>query len=281
MNKKLVALAISASAVISGSAMAWTNGNFNGSVDIGGNVTFGDNFSQKWMWKTGTGFDALEGKDKELTDGGKKLVITADKDSAILLGKTESAFVSTNLGSSAIPQIEFSDYQRTKVDAVFSNASNNGEGHLELPVVDATSAPIGKVKINMTAAGVRMMADAANTRGVVGSVFSGSSNDVFFGGLPKASDSTMPHGNTATSWVASMGGLSSAELLTQLKDVDATIVTIAANSSPVKTSMTDAVTSASYAMAVKKGQTMDMDFTNPITQTTAWKAPLNISVTYQ
>ncbi len=39
MKKTLIALAVAASAAVSGSAMAWSNGDFNGSVDIGGTVT--------------------------------------------------------------------------------------------------------------------------------------------------------------------------------------------------------------------------------------------------
>ncbi|HFI4472209.1 TPA: fimbrial protein, partial [Escherichia coli] len=72
MKKTLIALAVAASAVVSGSAMAWTNGNFNGSVDIGGSVTVGDNFAQKWAWQTGTSLGAFDGNAKEMTDAGKK-----------------------------------------------------------------------------------------------------------------------------------------------------------------------------------------------------------------
>ena len=71
MKKTLIALAVAASAVVSGSAMAWTNGNFNGSVDIGGSVTVGDNFAQKWAWQTGTSLGAFDGNAKKMTDAGK------------------------------------------------------------------------------------------------------------------------------------------------------------------------------------------------------------------
>lgn len=281
MKKTLIALAVAASAVVSGSAMAWTNGNFNGSVDIGGSVTVGDNFAQKWAWQTGTSLGAFDGNAKEMTDAGKKLVITAAQDAAILLGKTNEAFMATDVASSAIPLIAFSDYQKGKVTPVFTDAGNTGTGYLEIPVVDAQSSPIGQAKVNMTVAGVRMVTDAAQQRGVIGSVIADSSDNIFFGGVPTVAEGAMNHGNIATNFIQSMGGLSSADMLGQLAAVDPTIVNTAASTFPQKSSMTGNVTAATYAMGIKSGQTLELTFTNPVTQTTAWKAPLNISVTYQ
>jgi hypothetical protein len=45
--KTLIALAMAASAV-SGVAHAWTSGDFDGTVDIGGNITV-DNYSNMWL----------------------------------------------------------------------------------------------------------------------------------------------------------------------------------------------------------------------------------------
>ncbi|HBA7530800.1 TPA: fimbrial protein [Escherichia coli] len=281
MKKTLIALAVAASAVVSGSAMAWTNGNFNGSVDIGGSVTVGDNFAQKWAWQTGTSLGAFDGNSKEMTDSGKKLVITAAQNAAILLGKTNEAFMATDVASSAIPQIAFSDYQKGKVTPVFADAANTGTGYLEIPVVDTQSSPIGQAKVNMTVAGVRMVSDVAQQRGVLGSVYADNSNDIFFGGVPAVADGVMNHGNAAVNFVQSMGGLSSADLLGQLTAVESTIVNTAASTFPQKSSMTENVTAATYAMGIKSGQTLELTFTKPVTQTTAWKAPLNVSVTYQ
>lgn len=52
MKKTLIALAVAASAVVSGSAMAaWsTGGDFNGNINIGGNITTD---APAWLWKTG------------------------------------------------------------------------------------------------------------------------------------------------------------------------------------------------------------------------------------
>lgn len=281
MKKTLIALAVAASAVVSGSAMAWTSGEFDNTVNIGGSVTVGDNFSQKWAWQAGTTLSKFNSNTKEMTDDGKKLVITADQDAAILVGKTNEAFMATDVASSAIPQIAFSDYQKGKVTPVFTNAGNTGTGYLEIPVVDDQSSPIGQAKVNMTVAGVRMITDAAQQRGIVGSVIAENSDNIFFGGVPTEGEGIITHGNIATGFIQSMGGLSSAEMLAQLAKVDPTITQIAASTSVQKSSMTGTVTAATYAMGIKSGQALELTFTNPVTQTTEWKAPLNVSVTYQ
>ena len=281
MKKTLIALAVAASAVVSGSAMAWTSGEFDNTVNIGGSVTVGDNFSQKWAWQAGTTLSKFNSNTKEMTDDGKKLVITADQDAAILVGKTNEAFMATDVASSAIPQIAFSDYQKGKVTPVFTNAGNTGTGYLEIPVVDDQSSPIGQAKVNMTVAGVRMIADAARQRGIVGSVIAENSDNIFFGGVPTEGAGIITHGNIATSFIQSMGGLSAAEMLAQLAKVDPTITQIAASTFVQKSNMTGSVTAATYAMGIKSGQALELTFTNPVTQTTEWKAPLNVSVTYQ
>lgn len=50
MKKTLIALAVAASAAVSGSAIAWQDGDFNGSVDIGGSIT---SDQPTWQWKIG------------------------------------------------------------------------------------------------------------------------------------------------------------------------------------------------------------------------------------
>lgn len=281
MKKTLIALTVATSAFISGSAMAWSEGNFNGSVDFGGSVTVGDNFAKKWSWEVGTTLGGFDGNAKELTDSGKKLVITADKDAAILLGKTVNAFMAKDVGSSAIPQIAFSDHAKAKVTPVFDKTGGAGKGYLDVPVLDDKSVVIGKAKINMTAAGVRLLTDTPNKRAVVASLYSADSNYIFFGGIPSDMAGSLQRGSTTADWIASVGGLTLAELRKQISDVDADITGLGVSSSAYRDNMTGSVKSASYAMAVKSGQTLDLTFTDAVTTTTAWKAPLNISVTYQ
>lgn len=107
MKKTMIALALAASAV-SGMAHAWTNGDFNGSVDIGGSIT-ADDYRQKWSWAIGSGLDGFNNALTELTNGGKSLTITVNGDKPILLGKTNVAFATPVVGGvGAIPLITLS-----------------------------------------------------------------------------------------------------------------------------------------------------------------------------
>ena len=90
MKKTLIALAVAASAV-SGIAHAWTNGDFNGSVDIGGSIS-ADDYRQKWSWAIGSGLNGFSNILTEMTDSGTKLIITVHGNKPILLGKTTEAF---------------------------------------------------------------------------------------------------------------------------------------------------------------------------------------------
>lgn len=40
------------------------------------------------------------------------------------------------------------------------------------------------------------------------------------------------------------------------------------------------VMASSYALGIDQGQTIEATFTNPVTTTTQWSAPLNVAVTY-
>ena len=265
----------------SGMAHAWTNGDFNGSVDIGGSIT-ADDYRQKWSWAIGSGLNGFSNVLTDLTENGTKLTIAVNGDKPILLGKTNEAFATLVAGGvGAIPQIAFTDYQKSKVTPVFADTGNTGIGYLELPVVDEHSSPIGLVKVNMTAAGVRMLSEVSRQRGVVGSLYAGSSDNIFFGGVPASADGSLTHGYTTAKIIAGMGGVSSADLLAQLVAVDPSITSTAASTIPLRSSMTKAVTAAAYAMGMKSGQTLEVVFTKPVTQSTVWKAPLNIAVTYQ
>lgn len=282
MKKTLIALTVAASAVVSGSAMAWTNGNFNGSVDIGGSVTVGDNFAQKWMWATGTALNAFDGNTADLTDTNKKLVVTANKDAAILLGKTESAFAAKNTGSSAIPHIAFTDYKGAPVALNFAGTAD-GIGSMTLPVTNtAKNTELGNVVINFTAAGIRVVGDANKTS--LASLRSENGAQIFNGGLPTSASNAIAHGNAAQAFVGSMGGANGATLLTQVQTAVPGAPAYGISTVPQVENMVrndGSVVAGAYAMGVKQGQQLQLTFTNEVTQTTAWKAPLNVSVTYQ
>lgn len=167
MKKTLIALAMAASAV-SGMAHAWTNGDFKGSVDIGGSITAND-YRQKWSWAVGSDINEFKNDLTDLTNAGTKLTITVNGNKPILLGKTNEAF-STPVegGVGAIPQIAFTDYEGASVELKNpEGATNKGWAYLVLPMKNAEGTKVGSVKVNASYAGV-----ALGSKGTYANLFS-------------------------------------------------------------------------------------------------------------
>ncbi len=102
MKKTLIALAVAASAVVSGSAMAWQDGDFNGSVDIGGSIT---SDQPTWQWKIGNmSADAINLKLADATQSGSNNVWSNIGEEAytILLGKTKFEYSGVSSGMSPV-----------------------------------------------------------------------------------------------------------------------------------------------------------------------------------
>ncbi|GDA14477.1 fimbrial protein FaeI [Escherichia coli] len=106
MKKTLIALAVAASAAVSGSAMAWQDGDFSGSVDIGGNIT---QEQPTWQWKIGNmSADAINLRLADATQSGSDNVWSniGEKAYPILMGKTK--FEYSNVSSGMSPVITYS-----------------------------------------------------------------------------------------------------------------------------------------------------------------------------
>lgn len=285
MKKTLIALAVAASAV-SGIAHAWTNGNFNGSVDIGGNITPNDS-RQKWSWEVGSGFNGFTNTLTDLTESGKKLTITMTSDKPILRGKTTEAFaVSTEGGQGAIPLITFTDFQgqQIKVNGV---SGSHGLGFLPVPVKNAEGNAIGTAKVNITFAAVAGVGgNEANSTYGLRSLRTVGNNSIFYGGLPLVTptNAEFASGSEAASATAKFGSLSAADILAQVKAVKSTVTELPSKSTsaPGENMMyTDgSVVSAAYALGIANGQKIEATFDQAITASTQWSAPLNVAVTY-
>lgn len=81
MKKTLIALAVAASAAVSGSAMAWTANGTGNSVDLGGTLTPVEKVTP-WEVKTGA---AVTGLDAQVTQG-QTMVDVAVKKAIPVLG---------------------------------------------------------------------------------------------------------------------------------------------------------------------------------------------------
>ncbi|ATI65972.1 fimbrial protein [Edwardsiella tarda] len=278
MKKTLIALAVVASAV-SGMAHAWTNGDFNGSVNIGGSIN-ADDFRQKWSWATGSeiGFSNLL---KDLTEGGTKLTITVDGNKPILLGKTNEAFsTSVTGGVGAIPQIAFTGFDGSKIVPTFSET---GKVVMELPVkTDKNSNKVGKLTVNAMASGVLAVA-SPDTGTYKKPLYAPNENSIFSGGLTTDTSLAMKAG-ASSDFTSMMGTLGVNELYQQIIQTMGGSHDLNSDWSPVTSDnmyyVDGSKAAASYALGIASGQTIEATFDNAVTASTQWSAPLTIAVTY-
>ncbi|HCP1771240.1 TPA: fimbrial protein [Escherichia coli] len=285
MKKTLIALAVAASAV-SGMAHAWTNGDFNGSIDIGGSIT-ADDYRQKWSWAVGSDINGFSNALTDLTENGTKLTITVSGDKPILLGKTNEAFSTPVAGGvGAIPHIAFTDYEGTTVELTNPEGeTNKGLAYLVLSMKNADGTKVGSVKVNTSYAGVAGIGGTAGSDGKLRSLYAGvNPGRIFMGGLPvNVANSELKDGSLAASRTGLFGSLSENDMLGQIQKVNANITSLISQPGSNTENMryTDGtVVSAAYALGIANGQTIEATFDQAVTKSTQWSAPLNVAVTY-
>ncbi|HGE9215371.1 MULTISPECIES: fimbrial protein [Escherichia] len=275
MKKTLIALAVAISAV-SGAAHAWTTGDFNDSFEINGTIT-AEQYNDKWEWMVGDGL-SFQNTIKDMTEDGKILTITQDKPTPILLGRTKEAFAAPTSGVGAIPLISFSDYENQPVDLESTGESN--KGFFNLPMTDGEGNKLGDVKVNVTAAGLLSYSEKKTNLVGVASVISNENAKIYNGGLVSSVTSS---GHVASGLVEKFGNYNHSALLSQLKkvypDLGKQVSQVYAKSTDMVNTNGD-VMASSYALGIDQGQTIEATFTNPVTTTTQWSAPLNVAVTY-
>ncbi|ELS9957823.1 fimbrial protein [Salmonella enterica] len=278
MKKTLIALTMAASAV-SGAAHAWTSSDFNGSFNIDGTIT-ADMYSDKWEWMVGEPL-SFQNTTKEMTDGNKMLTITQSKPAPILLGHTKEAFAAPSVGVGAIPLISFSDYEGNTVSLKNSNESN--KGYFDLPMKDANDQKLGNVKVNVISAGLISKSEKNSSGHVrVNGVSSTERSSIYYGGLVSSVDGK---GMEMSSIMSKFGNYGHTALLSQITTAlpDAGLYGQINGNYPISTNMVDStgeVIASSYSLGIDQGQTIEATFTNPVTTTTQWSAPLNVAVTY-
>ncbi|EJC9344512.1 fimbrial protein [Escherichia coli] len=281
MKKTLIALAVAASAV-SGMAHAWTNGDFNGSVDIGGSITADDD-RQKWLWAVGSDINGFNNSLKNMNENKTKLTITVNSNKPILLGKTNEAFSTPVAGGvGAIPQIAFTGYDGTPVELKNPDGvRDKGLAYMVLPMKNEKGDKLGSVTVNASYAGAVMVGKPGSVS--LRSLYGGSNNVIFNGGLPiNVLGSEFLKGDSAASRTELFGSLSASGMLKQLQGVypDITAYDIQNNANENMQYTDGTVVSAAYALGIADGQTIELTFDKAVTASTKWSAPLNVAVTY-
>ncbi len=181
MKKTLIALAVAASAAVSGSAMAWTANGTGNSVDLGGTLTPVEKVTP-WEVKTGA---AVTGLDANVTQGQSIVNIALGADVPLLGIRNNSS--NGFLGQSDIdPQISYGG----KVDI---DSMNNGVANL---VLDVTSAgqKIGTLSAEMWVASQANNGGSSNVM-----LYAPTAGDGFFGGVAK-NEAGVWNNDNAYSW---------------------------------------------------------------------------------
>ncbi len=256
MKKTLIALAVAASAAVSGSAMAWTANGTGGSVDMGGTLTPTDVVTP-WEVKTG---NAVTGLDAQIQKGQKEVRISSLKSIEILgiRTKEKAAFVGAN---GIAPQIDYDA-------AIDATKFSNGETKLTLVVKDDASNEIGKLESSLFAQAYSSEKYGSDAKKFL--VFAPAKGSAYYGGLGQSADSLsnedlaaayMP--DAEANWV-NQGGT--------MVDPEASYF-----SSPGKTY------NSYYFSVIKPNQEIKISLNEPVSGDAPiqWKAFLPVTVSYR
>ncbi len=259
MKKTLIALAVAASAAVSGSAMAWTTNGSGNSVDLGGTLTPVEK-GAVWEVKTGA---AVNNLDTRIQEGQKVIDISAPQDISILGIRSKTNTFGAQQGIS--PQIDYAGH----VDLHSGSWENM---NLNLEVLDkATSTKIGSLFVEnfKAAGGVSMTGTDANG---IYSVKAPNPGNAFHGGIRSGDNA----GN-AESVMAFFDG----EVLANFSDqgLERTFNRI---KNFTFNDVDTAIYSAFYGSGIKKDENIRITLDNPAgADEIVWKASLPITVSYQ
>ena len=258
MKKTLIALAVAASAAVSGSAMAWTANGTGGSVDLGGTLTPADVVTP-WEVKTG---DAVTGLDAQIKKGQKTVDIAVNKAIPVLGIRTQTT--QAFQGQPGIsPQISYDN-------AVDIDHFENGVTTLTLEVKDVNDAKIGSMSVPFSAAGARSYYSADNINAVSSrNLYATQKGEAFFGGVGKSSSAIA----------------SDAKALVTAIDAD---IVAKYNGGAVTGSLTDNFSgdvfyNGFYGSGIESGKSIKITLDQAAVGDTPiqWKASLPVTVSYQ
>lgn len=280
MKKTLIALAVAASAAVSGTAMAalgsFDAGNVNNTVDFGGSIVPGNN--NKWVWAVGQGYGDFSHKTYDMSDKGKKLTIFASENMPLLVGKVTEAFKGA---VGLAPQIQFSD-SKGVITPVWAAA--HGEGTLTLTVNNASQEEIGTLTLNVNAVAPAVWAKLDRTSDILGRYLE-NVNNAF-------TDATGAFGDAvsfaeADSITTAFGAPTVQEIQDQIRAYPG-LSNVGYDVSGVLSASGDDFTddtwayAVSYALGVLNGKTLELNLNSPVnfSAETNWKASLTMQISY-
>lgn len=265
MKKTLIALAVAASAAVSGSAMAWTANGTGGSVNLGGTLTPTDAITP-WEVKVGA---AVNGLDANIRKGDVAVSIPVNQAILALAIRTvENTAFSGQVGIA--PQIDF----KNTVDL---NAFKGGVTTLTLDVKNNSNDKIGTLTAPFYAGAVGSVkgnSSLSNRYSYMSAVSSDGNVRAFSGGL-------------ATSWdlvdkepLSSLNALSS-EIVAKIDPQGMNF----SSDTGLASSFTEsqATYSAAYGSGILANNRIKIQLNEPVKADgeIAWTATLPITVSYR
>ncbi|WP_171020855.1 hypothetical protein [Escherichia sp. E3659] len=263
MKKTLIALAVAASAAVSGSAMAWTANGTGGSVDLGGTLTPVVKVTP-WEVQVGAKVGDL---DATIIENATETEIVTKKPIPILGIRTISKNVFK--GTTGIsPRISFNK-------ALDLNSFSNSIGTITLDVMDANNSKIGTLNAPMFAAAEISKVSLDGSFQKLFPAFASGLDRSFGGGLPRA-ENQMMKGDVGPRAVA----------LYQDATLNFNTQGIQVKSGPANADnfISDQYThSAYYVSGIEQGGKIHISLDNPASANTSvvWNASLPVTVSYQ
>ncbi|ENQ3089013.1 hypothetical protein ACEOWF_003310 [Escherichia coli] len=191
MKKTLIALAVAASAVVSGSAMAWTANGTGNSVELGGTLTPVEKVTP-WEVKTGA---AVTNLDAQVQKGQTSVTVRVKQAIPVLGIRTQTADVFTGTNEIS-PQINYGG-------AINVNGFSAGVTTLTLNVTDASGKKMGTMSVPFLA-GAGVSRTGKNNDAFSAYVYDGYGVTSFKGGLGASEEQVLPNLATVISRVGAL-----------------------------------------------------------------------------
>ena len=262
MKKTLIALAVAASAVVSGSAMAWTQNGTGGSVNLGGTLTPTDVITP-WEVKVGA---AVNNLDANVYKGQSVVNISVNQAIPVLGIRTQSNTAFT--GEQGIsPRIDFNS-------AVDVNGFTNSVSTLTLDVNGVDGNKIGTMQAPFFAAALTSKVGISGSFTKLWPTFASGSDRSFGGGLPRNADAIAS--DSLDRVVQVFPGVSD-NFDTQ------SIVALSGASNADSFSDSNYKYSAFYGSGIEQGNKINIVLDSPAQGDDAitWNASLPVTVSYQ
>lgn len=260
MKKTLIALAVAASAVVSGSAFAWNQDGVDKNITLGGTL---EQKAELFVWESQVGAD-INNLDGKIVKGATSASI--DVDNPLLVLSIRPVERKAFAGRQGIkPRIDYGGH----VD--FSNAVA-GKGVLKLDITGKDGNVIGKATAPFTAAG--WVSVVSNSRQGIESLSAPSVNSGFFGGLPASWERTAKQG--AKSVIESLAPDAFSHFDPQGMNYNDTML------SHFSFDDSGSMFSAVYAGGILKGESINIELNKPATGGDAivWKGVLPVVLSF-